>query len=79
MTLLKIRAIDEVSGVILPQELLEKHHLKHGDSLSLIENTDGSFKLTVQTAPHDAAFETQMQAANEGMAQYNNALRELAK
>lgn len=35
----------------------------------------GSMRIT----PYDPAFENQMKAAREGMAQYRNALRELAR
>ena len=75
MTKLKIRPIGNSLGVVLPRETLARLRVKNGDVLYLTEAPDSSMRVT----PYDPAFEAQMRAAREGMDQYRNALRELAK
>jgi len=75
MTTLKIRPVGNSLGVVLPKEMLARLNVKDGDALYLTETPDGSLRIT----PYDPAFDAQMQAARDGMAQYRNALRELAK
>lgn len=75
MTSLKIRAIGNSQGVVLPRALLDRYKLGPGDVLHVTEAPDGSMRLT----PYDPAFAEQLEAAEEGMAAYRNALRELAK
>ena len=75
MIQLKVRPVGNSLGVVLPREALARLNLKDGDSLYLTELTDGSMRIT----PYDPAFEAQMRAAREGMGQYRNALRELAR
>lgn len=75
MTELKIRPVGNSLGVVLPKEVLTRLNMKAGDTLHLTEAPDGSLRVT----PYDPAFETQMQAARDGMRQYRNTLRELAK
>jgi putative addiction module antidote len=71
---LTIRRVGNSLGVILPKELLDKHNLKEGEQLKVIEN-DGDFTLR----PHAADLSEQLKAARIGMAKYRTALRELAK
>jgi len=75
MTSLKIRAIGNSKGVILPNALLKRFNLGAGDLIHLTEAPDGSLRLT----PYDPEFADQIEAAAEGMAVYRNTLRELAK
>lgn len=75
MTTLKIRPVGNSLGVVLPKEMLARLNVKDGDALYLTETPDGSLRIT----PYDPAFDAQMRAARDGMAQYRNALRELAK
>ena len=75
MTIVKVRPIGNALGVVLPKDVLARLNVTDGDSLFLTEAPDGSMRIT----PYDPAFEQQMRAAQEGMAQYRNALRELAK
>ncbi len=75
MTTLKIRPVGNSLGVVLPKEMLARLNVKDGDALFLTETPDGSLRIT----PYDPAFDAQMRAARDGMAQYRNALRELAK
>jgi putative addiction module antidote len=74
MTKLKVTAIGNSMGVVLPKEALNKMKLSKGDSLYLVENPDG-YTLT----PYEDDFEEQMASARKIMKQYRNALRELAK
>ena len=75
MTSLKIRQVGNSLGVVLPKDLLAKLNVKDGDSLFVVETPDGSLKIT----PYDPEFDAQIRAAREGMKEYRNALRELAK
>ena len=68
------RRVGNSLGVILPKELLEKHSLKEGAQLKVIDNDD-DFTLR----PRAADLSEQLQAARVGMAKYRTALRELAK
>lgn len=70
----KLRAIGNSTGVVLPKEVLADLKLEQGDRIFLIK-TEGGYRLS----PYDAALEEQLEAAELGMRQYRNALRELAK
>jgi putative addiction module antidote len=71
---IKIIAIGNSLGVILPKELLTRLRAGKGDVLSVIETPEG-----FEVRPYDADFEEQMAAAREVMSDYRDALRELAK
>ena len=75
MVQLKIRQIGNSLGVVLPKEVLSRLNVKDGDSLFVVETPDGSMRIT----PYDPSFDEQMRIASEGMANYRNTLRELAK
>ena len=61
-------------GVVLPKEALARMRAKKGDILYLVETKQG-YSLT----PYDQEFSEQMEAADDVMRRYRNALRELAK
>ena len=71
---LKITAIGNSAGIILPKELLARLGVEKGHVLNVVE-TPGGVELTA----YDPEFEAQMEAAREVMGRYRNALRELAK
>jgi putative addiction module antidote len=75
MTQLKVRAVGNSLGVVLPKEILARLKVKSGDMLHLTEAPDGSMRIT----PYDPQFDAQMRLARQGMAKFRNALRELAK
>jgi putative addiction module antidote len=75
MSQLKVRAVGNSLGVVLPKEVLARLNVKDGDMLFLTEAPDGSMRIT----PYDPEFDAQMRAAREGMSKYRNALRQLAK
>ena len=70
---LKITAIGNSAGVILPRELLARLRLAKGDALYVTELPDG-FKL----APFDPKLAKQMEAAERVMREDRNVLRKLA-
>ncbi len=71
---LKITAIGNSAGIILPKELLARLGVEKGDMLTVVETPGG-----VELTPYDPEFEAQMEAARDVMGRYRNALRELAK
>jgi putative addiction module antidote len=75
MVQLKIVKIGNSLGVRLPREVLNRMHLGDGDKLILTESPEGGDRLS----PDDPEFERQMEIAEQGMRQYRNTLRELAK
>jgi putative addiction module antidote len=74
MIKLKVRKVGNSLGLTLPSEAVRALRVREGDPLYLTEAPDG-YRLT----PYDPQFEETMEAAEEFMAQYRNALRELAK
>ena len=71
---LKLTAIGNSLGVVLPKEALARLRVAKGDTVYITESPDG-YRLT----PFDPAFEEQMQAARKIMKKRRLALRELAK
>ncbi len=61
-------------GIVLPREVLAKLRIGKGDVLYLVDGPDG---LTL--TPYQQDFEAQMDAAENVMKRYRNALHELAK
>jgi putative addiction module antidote len=74
MATLKLRAIGNSVGVVLPKELLARLNVGEGDTLYVIEAPDG-FRLKRS----DPAFERQMEEARRVMRRRRAVLRELAK
>ena len=70
----KVSQIGNSIGLILPKEATARLKIKKGDIVFLTETSDG-----YTLSPYDPEFETQMNLARQGMAEYRNALRELAK
>ena len=71
---LKLTAVGNSVGVVLPKEALARMNLDKGDRLYLTETPDG-YRLT----PYNPEFEAQMTAARKIMKKRRSALRELAK
>ena len=74
MSALKIRAIGNAKGVVLPQEILKKMNCEEGDSLYVIETKDG-----IELTPYDPEFASDMAMAERIMAKNKNLLRKLAE
>jgi putative addiction module antidote len=71
---LKLTAVGNSLGVVLPKEALARMKLAKGDTLYITETPDG-YRLT----PYNPEFEAQMTAARQIMKKRRAALRELAK
>lgn len=74
MLKVKITAIGNSMGIVLPKEALNKLNAEKGDTLYLVDSPEG-YTLT----PYQQDFESQMKAAEKIMKKYRNALHELAK
>ncbi|MCO6435820.1 MAG: AbrB/MazE/SpoVT family DNA-binding domain-containing protein [Phycisphaerae bacterium] len=74
MLKITVRRVGNSLGVILPAEARSALNIGEGDVVFLTESPDG-FRIT----PFDPSFEEQIEAAQVGMRQYRNALRELAR
>jgi putative addiction module antidote len=74
MLKVKVTTVGSSTGVVLPKEALHRMKAKKGDMLYLLETKDG-YELT----PYDKDFSEQIEAAEQVMGRYRNALRELAK
>lgn len=72
---LKVRKIGNSLGVVLPRDVLARLGAAEGDELILIDGPEGA----LQISRADDDFARQMEAAEEIMERYKNALAELAK
>ncbi len=70
----KIRAIGNSCGVTIPKAMLDRLQVREGDAVYLVERPDG-----IEVRVADPEFEKQAAALREGLGQYRNAMRELAK
>lgn len=71
---LKLTAIGNSTGIILPRELLEKLRAQRGDTLYAIETPNG-----IELTAYDPEFARQMELAEGIMREDRDALRQLAK
>ncbi|CAO3424302.1 AbrB/MazE/SpoVT family DNA-binding domain-containing protein [Azospirillum endophyticum] len=74
MLVLKVVTVGSSSGVILPNEALDRLKVQQGDTLFLTEAPDGSYRIT----PYDPEFERQMEMAEQIMHEDRDILRALA-
>lgn len=74
MATLKLRAIGNSVGVVLPKELLARLNLAEGDTVQAVETPDG-----LRLTRTDPDMERQMEVAREVMRRRRAVLRELAK
>ncbi|MBL4622934.1 MAG: hypothetical protein JKY89_11090 [Immundisolibacteraceae bacterium] len=74
MLKVKVTAIGNSMGIVLPKEALAKLKAEKGDVLYLVDGPNG---LTL--TPYQQDFEQQMAVAEKVMHKYRNALHELAK
>jgi len=71
---LKLTAIGNSTGVVLPKELLDRLHVERGDELSVVETPDG-----LMLTAYDPELAEQMDAADRVMRRRRNLLRKLAE
>lgn len=74
MLKVKVTAIGNSMGIVLPKEALTKLHAGKGDVLYLVEGPEGLI-----LTPYQQDLDDQMKAAENIMKKYRNALHELAK
>jgi putative addiction module antidote len=73
-TSVKITQIGNSTGIILPKEVLSRLKVQKGDSLYIIETSDG-----IQLTPYDQDFSDEMQAAKRVMRKHRDVLHKLAQ
>jgi len=73
-TTVKIIAIGNSAGIILPKELLEELRVSKGDKLTVTETPDG-----LNLNPYDENVARQMEVAEKVMRDNRNMLRKLAQ
>jgi len=71
---LKLRAIGNSVGVILPKEVLARLNVGEGDTVYAVDTPDG-----IRLTRSNPEFEEQMEVAKRMMKRWRNVLRELAK
>jgi len=71
---LKVTAIGNSTGVILPKDVLEKLRVSRGDELMVHETPEG-----IVLSPYDANFANQMDVAEKIMREDRDLLRKLAQ
>lgn len=71
---LKIRAVGNSAGVILPKDELDRLSLKIGDELAIRQSENG-----LELSPYDENFERRVRALERSQRKFRNAYRELAK
>jgi putative addiction module antidote len=71
---LKITAIGNSSGVILPRELLARLRVERGDELYALETPDG-----IRLTTYDPELAAQMEVAEKIMRKRRNLLHKLAQ
>ncbi len=74
MLKVKVTAIGNSMGIVLPKETLAKLKVEKGDVLYLVEGPEG-----ITLTPYQQDFEKQIEAAKKVMKKYRNTLHELAK
>lgn len=71
---LKLQKVGDELGAVLPKQAVDRLNVAEGERLFLTETEDG-YLITSQ----DPEVERQMRLAEDGMAAYQNTLRDLAK
>jgi putative addiction module antidote len=74
MTTLKLTAIGNSTGLILPKEILQRLRVERGDALTVIETPDG-----IQLTPYNPDSAAQMEVAEQVMREDRDVLRKLGE
>ena len=74
MTIVKLTAVGNSTGIVLPNEVLLRMRVGNGDVLQLVETAHG-----VELSPYDPETHEQVAAAEEVMASDRELLRKLAQ
>lgn len=73
-TAFKITRIGNSLGLILPKDILARLRLEKGDTVHVVETTDG-----LKMLPYDPALGEQLALGREFMREYRDTFHELAK
>lgn len=71
----KLRAVGNSTGIILPNDVLNKLALEKGDKLFIVETEKGSFEIT----PYDQEVKDTVETAKDIIRRYRNTFKELSK
>lgn len=74
MIKLKVRKVGNSLGFTLPAEAVRMLHVREGDAVYLTETPEG-----LRITANDPSFADAMEAAEEFMTEYRNALKKLAE
>jgi putative addiction module antidote len=73
MTTLKLIALGDSTGVVLPKEILQQLQVDRGDTLYVLETPNG-----IELTPLNPELATQMEVAERVMREDRDVLRKLA-
>jgi len=69
-----LKKIGAAVGIVLPQSMLDRFHLDAGDTVNVVDTSDG-----LLITPFDPDFADAMTAYARGAKNFRNALRQLAR
>ena len=74
MASVKVVAVGNSTGVILPKEVVQRLRVQKGDTLYLLETPNG-----IELTPYDREFAAQMEIAERVMREDRDVLKKLAE
>ena len=74
MLKVKVTTVGSSAGVVIPKEAMSRMKLKKGDTIFFTETED-----VYEITPYNPSFNEEMNAAEQVMSKYRNALRKLAE
>jgi len=74
MASVKVVAVGNSTGVILPKEIVQRLRVKKGDTLYMLETPQG-----IELTPYDREFAAQMEVAERVMREDRDVLKKLAE
>ncbi|HEX3532458.1 MAG TPA: AbrB/MazE/SpoVT family DNA-binding domain-containing protein [Thermoanaerobaculia bacterium] len=74
MTTLKLTTVGNSTGVVLPNEILQRLRVEKGDTLYVVETPNG-----IELSPYNPDFAAQMEVAERVMREDRDVLRKLAE
>ena len=74
MASVKVVAVGNSTGVILPKEIVQRLRIKKGDTLYVLETPNG-----IELTPYDREFVAQMEVAESVMREDRDVLKKLAE
>jgi len=74
MASVKVVAVGNSTGVILPKEIVQRLRVEKGDTLYVLETPNG-----IELTPYDREFAAQMEVAESVMREDRDVLKKLAE